>query len=143
MSEAIARQAVLAEAKSWLRTPFHFEARVKSAGVACGPLLIAVYGAAGISVPGRIGHFPADWHLHTTEERYFEVVRQYARPIKTPQPGDIVLFRVFRNRPICHGGIVIDWPLIIHAADRGAVEYLDVSHTALAKREAIFLSPWA
>jgi cell wall-associated NlpC family hydrolase len=143
MTEQEQRQRVLAEAKSWLGTKFHFEACVKGAGVACGPLLVAVYGAVGIPVPQQVGHFPADWHLHSTEERYLDVVTQYARPIDDPQPGDVVLFRVFRNRPFCHGGIVVEWPLIIHAADRASVEYLDVSQTALAKREMTFLSPWA
>lgn len=143
MSIADQRQAAIAEAVSWLKTPFHFEACVKGQGVACGPLLIAIYGAVGIPVPANVGHFPPDWHLHTTEERYADIVRQYAKPVDAPQSGDVVLFRVFKNRPFCHGGIVIDWPLIIHAADRRSVEYLNVSQTALAKREMLFLSPWA
>jgi cell wall-associated NlpC family hydrolase len=142
VTELDQRQAVLAEAKTWLRTPFHFEACAKGAGVACGPLLIAVYGAAGLNVPKDVGHFPHDWHSHTSEERYLDIVRDYTRPVESPQPGDIVMFRVFRGRPMCHGGIVVDWPMIIHAADRGCVEYLDVSKTALMKRERLFLSFW-
>jgi hypothetical protein len=143
MTIAEQRQATIREAVAWLKTPFHFEACVKGCGVACGPLLIAVYRAVGIPVPSKVGHFPADWHLHTHEERYLNIVLQYARPVDAPQPGDTVLFRVFKNRPMCHGGIVIEWPLIIHAADRRCVEYLNVSQTALATREMVFLSPWA
>jgi cell wall-associated NlpC family hydrolase len=137
------RIAVIAEAKTWLRTPFHFSACVKGAGVACGPLLIAVYRSVGIAIDPNVGHFPPDWHMHTTEERYLDIVKSYAHPVEKPEPGDIVMFRLFKNRPCCHGGIVIEWPLIIHAADRRSVEYLDVSQGALAKRVACFLSPWA
>lgn len=142
MTIAEQRTAAIAEAKTWLRTPFHFQACVKGCGVACGPLLVAVYGAVGIPVPQEIGHFPADWHLHTREERYRSIVEQYAKSVDGPQSGDIVLFRVFKNRPFCHGGIIVDWPLIIHAADGRSVEYMNVSQTPLAKRELLFLSPW-
>jgi hypothetical protein len=137
------RLAVISEAKSWLLTPFHFEACIKGAGVACGPLLIAVYRAAGVPVPAEVAHFPRDWHLHTSKERYLEVVEQYATRVEEPLPGDIVLIRVFKNRPFCHGGIVTTWPQVIHAADRSTVEYVDMSVSPLGKREHIFLSPWA
>lgn len=142
LAEQEQRLAVVACAKTWLHTPFHFEACVKGAGVACGPLLIAVYGSIGIPVPNVVGHFPRDWHLHTTEERYLDIVKQYAHEVEIPQDGDMVLVRVFRNRPICHGGIITDWPVIIHASDRGSVEYLDVLKSPLSKREMVFLSPW-
>lgn len=150
MSASIAeqRQAAIAEAKSWLRTPFHDNAMVKNAGVACGPLLIAVYGAIGIPVPTDIdwSKFPRDWHLHTTEERYWNVVSQYSRPVETPEPGDMVLARFSRQQPVkpfCHGGVVVEWPLVIHAYWGKGVEYADVSKGPLAAREKCFLSPWA
>ena|SRR3982750_2400996 len=142
MSISEQRLAVLAEAETWLKTPFHYQACVKGCGVACGPFLIAVYNAVGIFVDANVGHFPPDWHMHTTEERYLDTVRKYARPVESPQPADMVFFRVFKNRPFCHGGIVVDWPLIIHSADKRCVEYLDVSQTALGTRERVLLSPW-
>jgi cell wall-associated NlpC family hydrolase len=142
-SIATQRADVIAQSIRWLGTPFHFEACVRGAGVACGPLLIAVYQAVGIPVPQAVGHFPRDWHLHTTEERYLNVVKQYAHEVEAPENGDMVLFRVFRNRPMCHGGIITDWPTIIHASDRGSVEYLDVLRSPLGKRERVFLSPWS
>lgn len=69
------RQAVVAEAKTWIGTGFHHEARIKGAGVDCAQLLIAVFSACGfvpefttptshsrpslepIPVTGRIGSF--------------------------------------------------------------------------------------
>jgi hypothetical protein len=76
--------AVLAEAETWLKTPFHYQACVKGCGVACGPFLIAVYNAVGIPVDANVGHFPPDWHMHTTEERYLDTVLQYARVVESP-----------------------------------------------------------
>lgn len=141
-SEQEQRAAVLTEAKRWIGTPFHYEACVHGAGVACGPFMIAVYRAAGIPVPQVVGRFPKDWHLHTTEERYLNIVEQYAARVDEPLPGDAVLFRVFRNRPFCHSAIVIDWPNVIHSGEPRGVEYLDVSQTALYTREHAYLSPW-
>src|SRR5262249_43477037 len=42
------RAAVVAEAESWIGTPFHHAARVKGAGVDCLMLLAEVYERAGI-----------------------------------------------------------------------------------------------
>lgn len=142
------RAAVLACAKSWERTPFVDNAMVKGCGVACGPLLIAVYRSIGIPVgEPQWALFPTDWHLHTQEERYYNMVAQYSHPVESPEPGDMVLFRFNRadkaKKPFCHGGIVVKWPVIIHAYWGKGVEYTDVSKGPLEKREKVFLSPWA
>jgi hypothetical protein len=50
--------------------------------------------------------------------------------------------RLFKNRPFYHGGIVIEWPLVIHSRDLGGVEYLEVLQSHLGKRERRFQSPW-
>lgn len=147
MTIAEQRAAVIASAKSWLRTPFIDNAMVKGCGVACGPLLIAVYRSIGIQIQEpNWSLFPKDWHMHTQEERYYNMVAEYASPVEKPEPGDMVLFR-FNNqnrpaRPYCHGGIIIEWPQIIHAYWGKGVEYADVSKGPLEKREKVFLSPW-
>jgi hypothetical protein len=142
------RAAVLAEARTWLGTPFHDNAMVKGVGVACGPLLIACIRSIGIPViTPDWSKFPKDWHMHTTEERYYNIVAQYAKPVETPEPGDMVLFRFNRMdkpaKPFCHGGFVVEWPTIIHAYWGKGVEYTDVSKGPLEKRERVVLSPWA
>ena len=48
MTEHEQRQAVVAEALTWLGTPYHHRARVKGAGVDCGQLLAAVFEGAGV-----------------------------------------------------------------------------------------------
>jgi cell wall-associated NlpC family hydrolase len=142
------RAEVLRSAVSWLRTPFVDNAMVKGVGVACGPLLIAVYRSIGIPVgEPKWGLFPKDWHLHTQEERYYDMVAEYSKPVESPEPADMVLFRFNRmdkpKKPYCHGGIVVAWPRIIHAYWGKGVEEIDVSNSPLAVRERVFLSPWA
>jgi cell wall-associated NlpC family hydrolase len=137
------REAVLREAESWLRTPFHQNACLKGLGVDCGTILVAVYGAVGIRVPelATLPHFPKDWHLHAREETYLGILAQFAPEIAgPPQPGDIVLFRV--GRVYGHSGIVLAWPRVIHVYWGRGVEYADASKAPLAGRPARFFSPW-
>lgn len=148
MTVAEQRAAVIAEAKTWLCTTFVDNAMVKGCGVACGPLLIAVYRSIGIQIrEPNWALFPRDWHMHTAEERYYNMVAEYAKPVDKPEPGDMVLFRFNNpNRPVhpyCHSGIIIEWPQIIHAYWGKGVEYTDVSKGPLEKREKVFMSPWA
>lgn len=138
------RVAVVAEALSWVRTPYHHGARVKGAGVDCGQLLIAVYEAMGVVPSVACAEYPPDWHLHRDDERYLALVRSYSRPIPFGPPGlgDIVLYRF--GRCISHGAIVVEWPLIVHAdAKVGAVVVDDaIANQRYAPREAGYWSPW-
>lgn len=113
------RAAVVAEAKTWIGTPFHHAARVKGAGVDCLMLLAEVYERAGVTAT-RINppFYVPDWHLHRDAERYLEGLLRYACPIDVPASGDIALFRF--GRTYSHGAIVTEWPQLIHA-DRKSV----------------------
>jgi NlpC/P60 family putative phage cell wall peptidase len=109
------REAVIAEALSWLRTPYHHRGSIKGVGVDCAQFPLAVYAACGLVERFDPGDYPPDWHLHRSDERYLNVVRARAREIEIAEvlPGDFVVFRV--GRCFAHGAIVIDWPRIIHA----------------------------
>ncbi len=117
MTEQEEREAVVREALSWQRTPYHHNARVKGGGVDCAMLLAEVYPKI---VPHRVPpitpeHYPPDWHLHRSKERYLTYVQKYAVEITEAeaQPGDMVLFKF--GRCFSHGAIIVKWPRIIHA----------------------------
>ncbi len=107
------REAVVAEAMTWLRTPYHHMARVKGGGVDCATLLLEVYHAVGLIPKINVGFYPPDWHFHRNDERYLDWVRHYARRTDNPRPGDIALFRF--GRCVSHGAIVTGWPGLIHS----------------------------
>lgn len=107
------RERVIAEAQSWLGTPFHHEARIKHSGVDCLMFLAEVYERAGIIVHVEVEHYPPDWYRHRDQERYLEGLLRYTREVEVPAPADVVIFR--QGRTFSHGAIVIDWPTIIHA----------------------------
>jgi cell wall-associated NlpC family hydrolase len=130
MSEAGERAAVVAEARTWLGTPYHHRALVKGVG------LIERFDT---------GDYPNDWHQHREEERYLGVVLRFAAeiPADAAQPGDLVLFKF--GRAFSHGAILVAPGVVIHASrkDRGVIlDDLD-RDIDLIDRPRRFFSFWA
>lgn len=131
------RQRVVAEALSWLGTPYHHHARIKGQGVDCAQLLAAVYQAAGVTPPLDLGNYATQWHLHQSGELFLEwLSRCGASPLPAGvpvQPGDVGVWRYGRTHS--HGGIVIEGgadPLVVHAYIRRKVIPTRVSEAPLA-----------
>lgn len=131
------RQAVLAIARTWLKTPWQHLQRVKGAGVDCAQILIAVYAEAGLVEEFDTGHYPPDWMQHRSQERFLEFVQKYADQVDSPLPGDLAIYLV--GRCFSHGAIVVEWPSIIHASNRDRnVCYADGTQGWLAGRDVQF-----
>lgn len=133
------RDKIIAEAMTWLRTPWHHEARVKGAGVDCAQFLIAVYAAVGLIPDIKTDHYPPDWHLNQGEQRFLECLMRYADPVESPLPGDVAMFQYGRHA--AHGSIVTDTagPAIIHAwRDERMVTITDLTVSPLRERLAGF-----
>lgn len=132
------RKAVVAEAQSWIRTPYHSNAAVKGCGADCALLPLAVYSKVlGLQAP-PLPKYVMQWHLHRDEEKYLGYVRSLgAIEISATeiQPGDFALWRV--GRVYSHGAIVIAWPKVIHAINPRGVIYGDVSRDEMLNRTAI------
>lgn len=121
--------AIVAEAESWLRTPYHHAADVKGVGVDCAMLPVRVFCAIGLVPHFDPRPYPHDWMLHRSEERYLGWVERFADKVSEPLPGDLVLFRV--GRCLAHGGIVVAPEIMIHAdLHAGCVERCDISRWA-------------
>jgi len=113
------RAAVLAEAATWIGTPYHHEGRIKgrSGGVDCAMLLAEVYERAGMIAHVKAAHYPRDWHFHASEEgaqRFLSYILPHAVEIPgPPQSGDVVTYHI--GKGFAHAGIVVRWPEIIHS----------------------------
>ena len=115
--EGAERAAVVAEARTWIGTPYHHAADVKGrqGGVDCAMLLVRVYCDLGLVEKFDPRPYTRDWMLHRDEERYLGFLLARAELVEAPGPGDVILFRV--GRCYAHGGIVTKTePLtIVHA----------------------------
>jgi len=102
------RRRVVAEAMTWVGTPYRVAANVKGAGIDCAMILIEVYAAAGIIEWRDPRPYPPDYYLHNKSPRYLNEVGMHAREIKREELniGDTVLFK-FGHAP-AHSGIIID-----------------------------------
>lgn len=145
MTEQEQREAVAAEARSWLLCPYHHHARIKGVGVDCAQLPIAVYSAVGL-IPEMEPSYSEQWHLHRSEELYVQHVLKFGREIGRDdvRTGDLVLWRW--GRTYSHGGIVLDYPMVIHAYVGVGVQIDDMTtHHDLAdgaRHPARFFTLW-
>lgn len=149
--EAEQRRAVVAEARSWIRTPYHHAARVKGVGVDCAQILVGVFSSVGLIKPMKLPPYPPDWHLNRSAERYLGIILELAREHPgPPAPGDVALFQF--GRCFSHGGIVTEWPRMVHAwmpagrvievdvlADRALTHMGEATETPRGRR---FFSYW-
>lgn len=107
------RELVVAEAKTWIGTPYHHAADVKGHGVDCAMILVRVYSDLGLIPKFDPRPYPAQWYLHRDEERYLGWIQKYCQKVEVPQPADIALYRF--GRAAAHGAIIISDQLMIHA----------------------------
>lgn len=140
------RQSVIDEAMTWVRakTPYHNHARVKGSGADCLGLIIEVFERTGLVPHIDPGYYSPEWHLHHSEELYWQGILQYAKEFtgqRQPKMGDVVLVKF--GRAFSHGAIVKDWPEVIHAWFNRSVETCDLEKDSqFWKREMKFFTLW-
>jgi cell wall-associated NlpC family hydrolase len=146
------REAVVKEARDFMGTMYHHMGRIKISrdaegnildrgAVDCAQILYLVYSNLGLIELPPLEVYPPDWNMHRSAERYMEKVFGYAHEVETPLPGDVVLYKF--GRCFAHGGIVTEWPYIVHAyAKAGCVLEDNGLQGRLADREMKFFSYW-
>jgi cell wall-associated NlpC family hydrolase len=140
------RAAVVAEARSWIGTPYHHAADIKNHGVDCAMLLVRVYADTALIENFDPRPYTRDWFLHRSEERYLGFLFDRAHEVREPGLGDTVVFKI--GRCFAHAGIVsrVDPLTIIHAFAPLRCVVEDVIHASaeLAERlkTAKFASYW-
>lgn len=119
------RAAVVTEAISWVeaRTPYRAHAQLKGLGCDCATFIICIYRDLGIIPALDPGNYSVQAHLHTDTTEYVDTILKYCDeiPEAEAQPGDLVLWKV--ARAFAHGGIVIDFPTVIHSMTKHGVIY--------------------
>ncbi len=106
------RHELIAEARTWLGTPYHHKGRVKGVGVDCGGLLYEVYATQFQLRPYPV-IYAQDWSLHRSNELYLDFIKEYIQETNTPQAADLVVFQF--GRTYSHGGILTGTGRLIHA----------------------------
>lgn len=120
MGAVLAVDHVVAEARTWLGTPYVHQASVRGAGTDCLGLIRGVWrgllGAEPQAVPG----YTADWSEAEGREELRGAALRWlvAKPLDQASPGDVLLFRMREGAVAKHVGIQSETggqPRFIHA----------------------------
>jgi cell wall-associated NlpC family hydrolase len=131
--EARERAAVVAEARAWVRTPYHTGARLKGIGADCLTVIVGIFENVGLIPPYDVPTYPADWHLHSDDNRYERGVDEFCNDVDGPAlPGDVVMFKY--GLCFAHGAVVTAWPMLVHAFVRRPVTEDDYTREIWLRR---------
>ena|ERR1700735_3870925 len=132
------RKAVVAEALSWIGTPYRNGADLKGIGTDCGMLLVRVFVDTFVTRPFDPRPYPSQWHLHQYAERYLGWIETFGVRVKGPDegreplPGDVVMFKY--GKCYAHGAIVTEWPVVVHAMGPNNVSRIEVPKHSFMRR---------
>lgn len=107
------REAVIAEALSWIGTPFHDAAGVKGAGTDCLHFIKGVYVASGLVPDFEVPPYKPQWFLNREEPLFLQGLAKYAHQVEVGLPGDVAMYNFGHHA--AHSAIVIDDVTLIHA----------------------------
>lgn len=139
--EQAQREAVLAEARTWIGTPYHHQGRIKKVGVDCATILLEVFSRCGLA-ENAFPEYSPTWHLHRGEEVYLCWMARYTREITEAelQPGDIVVFKW--GRCFSHGSIYIGNGEVLHSYIGIGCIISNMSEGLFEGRDRRYFSVW-
>lgn len=112
------RNDFVAQARTWLGSPYHHQGRLKGVGVDCIGLLVGVASELGLDVR----NVPTNYSRSPDSDRLFREIATSGHLEETsdPKPGDVVFMKVY-GQPT-HFGLLTDAGFIHADATFGVVE---------------------
>ena len=111
------RAEIIAEARSWLGTPYRHQASLKGAGCDCLGLVRGVWRALVGTEPEAPPPYTPDWAEALGQETLLIAARRQMAEIApgAAQAGDLLIFRMGTGVPAKHCAILSGEGRIIHA----------------------------
>ena len=119
----ITRTDIIAEARSWIGTPYRHQASLKGVGCDCLGLVRGVWRALHGEEPERMPAYSRDWAEASLRETLAEAGARHLVTIERDemQAGDVLLFRWRAGLVAKHAAILTADASMIHAHDGAAV----------------------
>lgn len=123
MDRAEPTERVLAEALSWVDTPYRHQASRKGVGCDCLGLVRGIWRALYGTEPEAPGPYSMDWAETGGSDRLLEAARRHFRECPGTElvPGRLVLFRWRPHLPAKHAGILTGRETFVHAYEGRSV----------------------
>lgn len=139
------REAIIAEALTWIGTPYSDAVSVKGVGADCLGLIRGVwrnvYGSEAENPP----KYGPGWFEASRRELLLEAAdRNCGKPkdqTTDRQPGDLLMFRMAKTGPVKHCGILIAEDMFVHAYSRKGVTINSLGSTYEALLAAVYSFP--
>lgn len=114
---------IVAEARSWIGTPYRHQASLKGTGCDCLGLVRGVWRALYGDEPERVPPYSRDWAEAALRENLAEAGARHLLPVscEAVQAGDVLLFRWRAGLVAKHAAILTGDGTMIHAHDGAAV----------------------
>ena len=124
------RAAIVAEARSWIGTPYRHQGSLKGEAADCLGFVRGVWRAFYGAEPEPMPAYSPDWAEGGRRETLFEAASRHLRELDSAAagPGDVLLFRWRVRLPMKHCAILVEPGRIVHAYDAAGA----VVETALA-----------
>jgi NlpC/P60 family putative phage cell wall peptidase len=119
----ITRAAIVAEARTWIGTPYRHQASLKNVGCDCLGLVRGVWRVVCGAEPEPVPAYAPDWAEASRCEALAQAGQRHLIEIDPAQfaPGDMLLFRWRKGFVAKHAAIVTAPDLMVHAHDGAAV----------------------
>jgi NlpC/P60 family putative phage cell wall peptidase len=134
--------AIVAEARSWIGTPYQHRASLKGVGCDCLGLIRGVWRALCGDEPEAVPPYAADWAEVGRRETFAETAARHLTPVALDQfaPGDVLLFRWRAGFVAKHAAIVTE--IGSGAGQGGSTSHRMVhAHDGAAVAE-VAIAPW-
>lgn len=111
------RAEIVAEARSWIGTPYRHQACAKGAGTDCLGLVRGVWRVVMGAEPEAPPPYTPDWAEALGEETLLGAARRHLVEVAVgdAHAGDVLLFRMGLGAPAKHAAVVSGPGRIIHA----------------------------
>lgn len=110
-------------ASTWIGTPYLHQASVKGAGTDCLGLMRGIWRELYGAEPEVVPAYTLDWSEPQGDERLWRAALRHLVPADTPEPGQVLLFRMRDGAVAKHLGVAATPTTFIHAySGHGVVE---------------------
>ncbi len=151
---SLLKGAIVAEARSWLGTPYRHQASVKGTGCDCFGLIRGVWRALYGPEPEAVPAYSRDWRVESGKETLIAagLRHMHSVAINGRQPGDVLIFRMKPGLIATHCGILSAVSEVnvgsegglghfIHAQERGTVNEVPLADWWRRRIVGVFAFP--
>ena len=137
------RVEIVAAARTWLGTPYRHQHSSKGIGTDCLGLIRGVYRDLYGIEPEAPPPYSSSWDEAQREELMLAAAtRHLVNKRHDPlQPGDLVFFRMYRDAPVKHCGIMSFDGKMIHAQQHASVAEVPFTKPWLRRLAGTFMYP--